>query len=71
MVDKLGMEGKKRRRRAPDESLTNEEILEYMGGIPPAEIVKREGEKFTCNRCYEQVSLLQHYRNSNENCYSL
>ena len=31
MVDKLGVEGRKRRRRAPDESLTAEEIAEYMG----------------------------------------
>ena len=56
MVDKLGMEGKKRRRRAPDESLTNEEILEYLGGVPACEVVKKEEEKFTCHRCYEQVS---------------
>ena len=55
MVDKLGLDGKKRRRRSPDESLTNEEILEYMGGVQPAEIMKKEGEKFTCQRCYEQV----------------
>ena len=71
MVDKLGMEGRKRRRRAPDESLTAEEIAEYMGqpggaggtvgtGAGTSGTVS-ENMLFKCQFCLEEVRDLTRY----------
>ncbi|KAK2165610.1 hypothetical protein NP493_1358g00007 [Ridgeia piscesae] len=70
MVDKLGMEGRKRRRRAPDESLTAEEIAEYMGqpggggaggaaGTSGGAV--SENMLFKCQFCLEEVRDLTRY----------
>ena len=73
MVDKLGMEGRKRRRRAPDESLTAEEIAEYMGqpggggggGAGGAAGTSAGGASenmlFKCQFCLEEVRDLTRY----------
>ena len=64
MVDKLGMEGRKRRRRAPDESLTAEEIAEYMGqptGGGGGGATSSENTLFKCQFCLEEVHDLTRY----------
>ena len=64
MVDKLGMEGRKRRRRAPDESLTAEEIAEYMGqptGSGVGASSSSENMLFKCQFCLEEVHDLTRY----------
>ena len=63
MVDKMGVEGRKRRRRGPDETLTLEEIAEYMGVTSGADPSLGHGA-FQCKFCpvamNELVAYLQH-----------
>ena len=63
MVDKMGLEGRKRRRRAPDETLTLEEIAEYMGATNGMDASIGRGT-FQCKYCpllvEELIAYLQH-----------
>ena len=60
MVDKMGMEGRKRRRRAPDETLTAEEIGEYMGAASNSSVGIGHG-MFKCKYCTVEVEELVQY----------
>ena len=55
MLDQLSVEGRKRRRRAPDDSLTREEIAEYMGQS------SNSCTHFKCRFCNMEVNDLAKY----------
>jgi len=54
IVDKLGMDGRKRRRRAPEDQLTAEEVAEYLG---------HEGDAycFKCKYCTDEFDSVTRY----------
>ena len=54
IVDKLGMDGRKRRRRAPEDQLTQEEISEYLGH-------DREDYSVKCKYCPEEFDSVTRY----------
>ncbi len=54
IVDKLGMDGRKRRRRAPEDQLTPEEIAEYLGH-------EREHYSFKCKYCPDEFDSVTRY----------
>ena len=55
IVDKLGMDGRKRRRRAPEDQLTPEEIAEYLGQPDKADF------SFKCKYCTEVFDSVTRY----------
>ena len=55
IVDKLGMDGRKRRRRAPEDLLTPEEIAEYLGQP------ERSDFNFRCKYCSEEFDSITRY----------
>ena len=55
IVDKLGMDGRKRRRRAPEDQLTAEEIAEYLGQP------ERSEYSFRCKYCTEEFDSVTRY----------
>ena len=55
MVDKLGLEGRKRRRRGPEDTLTSEEIAEYMGSADS------DSGLFKCSCCTEELNSVTSY----------
>ncbi len=67
IVDKLGMDGRKRRRRAPEDQLTPEEIAEYLGQPD----VKTE-VSFKCKYCtevFESVTKYIHHTLASHQAY--
>ena len=55
MVDKMGLEGRKRRRRSPEETLTAEEVAEYLGTLHAS------ASSFTCHLCNHETQDLTKY----------
>ncbi len=57
MLDAMGLEGRKRRRRATDETLTADEIAEYMGSVPD----RGNNMTFKCKYCNEELGSVTGY----------
>ncbi len=55
IVDKLGLDGRKRRRRAPEDQLTPEEIAEYLGQPDKADF------SFKCKYCSDVFDSVTRY----------
>lgn len=56
IVDKLGMDGRKRRRRAPEDQLTAEEIAEYLG-----QAADKITYSFKCKYCTDEFDDVTRY----------
>lgn len=61
MLDKLGLDNKRRRRRSPDETLTAEEIAEYMGATSLGTASGPNSIIFKCKYCNEEMEDLVRY----------
>ena len=63
MLDKFGLDPKRRRRRSPDETLTAEEIAEYMGASSLATAATSGNSTllFKCKYCNEEMNDLVRY----------
>jgi hypothetical protein len=55
MLDSFGLEGRKRRRRNADETLTSEEIAEYLGSVDLTPQI------FKCKYCTDELTNLTQY----------